>query len=86
MNSRPFKPLVLGLGPRIVSIFAGQLTVIESFGVAYFFKTLPQLWGLLWGPLIHFEEFRHISRQLPTSTEFTEPERVAGLSAFRSVS
>ena len=43
-----------------------------------------QLWGLLWGPLIHLGESRHISNQLATTTELVEPERVAGLSAFRS--
>jgi hypothetical protein len=32
------------------------------------------MWGLLWGPLIHFEEIRHMSNQLATSSEFTEPE------------
>ena len=45
-----------------------------------------QLWGLLWGPLIHLGESRHISNQLATTTELVEPERVAGLSAFRSTS
>jgi hypothetical protein len=46
----------------------------------------PQLWGLLWGPLIHLGASRHISNQLATTTELVEPEKVAGLSAFRSTS
>jgi hypothetical protein len=45
-----------------------------------------QLWGLLWGPLIHLGESRHISNHLATTGEPVEPERVAGLSAFRSTS
>src|SRR5712692_11750516 len=45
-----------------------------------------QLWGLLWGPLIHLGASRHISNQLATTTELVERERVAGLSAFRSTS
>src|SRR5216684_8745511 len=45
-----------------------------------------QLWGLLWGPLIHLGESRHISNHLATTSELVEPERVAGLSAFRSTS
>jgi hypothetical protein len=49
-------------------------------------KIENQLWGLLWGPLIHLGESRHISNQLATTTELVEPERVAGLSAFRSTS
>jgi hypothetical protein len=36
-------------------------------------------------PSYIFEEFRHISDHLATSTRLTEPERVAGLSAFRSM-
>ena len=38
-----------------------------------------QLWGLLWGPLIHLGESRHISIQLATTAELIEPERVAEL-------
>ncbi len=45
-----------------------------------------QLWGLLWGPLIHLGASRHISNQLATTTELVEPERVAGFSVFRSAS
>ena len=45
-----------------------------------------QLWGLLWGPLEHLGVSRHISNQLATTIELVEPERVAGLSAFRSTS
>ncbi len=45
-----------------------------------------QLWGLLWGPLEHLGVSRHSSNQLATTTELVEPERVAGLSAFRSTS
>jgi site-specific recombinase XerD len=44
------------------------------------------LWGLLWGPLIHIAGCRHILNQLATTPEPVEPERVAGLSAFRSTS
>ena len=36
-----------------------------------------ELWGLLWGPLIHLGATRHISNQLATTTESVEPERVA---------
>jgi hypothetical protein len=36
-----------------------------------------ELWGLLWGPLIHLDATRHISNQLATTTESVEPERVA---------
>ena len=45
-----------------------------------------ELWGLLWGPLIHLGTPRHISNQLATTTELVEPQRVAGFSAFRSTS
>src|SRR5712691_295713 len=45
-----------------------------------------ELWGLLWGPLIHLGASRHISNHLATTTEPVEPARVAGLSAFRSTS
>ena len=38
-----------------------------------------QLWGLLWGPLIHLGASRHISIQLATTAELFEPERVAEL-------
>ncbi len=37
-----------------------------------------QLWGLLWGPLIHLGASSHISNQLATTTEPDEPERAAG--------
>ena len=36
-----------------------------------------ELWGLLWGPLIHLGASRHISNQLATTTEPVEAERVA---------
>src|SRR5712692_9477247 len=45
-----------------------------------------QLWGLLWGPLIHLGESCHISNHVATTREPVEPERVAGLSAFCSTS
>ena len=45
-----------------------------------------QLWGLLWGPLIHLGTSRHISNHLATTAEPVEPRRVAGLSVFGSTS
>ena len=36
-----------------------------------------QLWGFLWGPLIHLGASRHISIQVATTTELFEPEWVA---------
>jgi hypothetical protein len=58
----------------------------QCVGVFIAKKEILQLWGLLSGLLIHLGESQYISNQLPTTFELVEPERVAGLSVFRSTS
>src|SRR6516162_2809482 len=44
-----------------------------------------QLWGLLWGHLIHLVQ-SGTSNQLATTAELIEPETIAGFAFLRSIS
>src|SRR5216683_1365184 len=83
---------------RLLGMFCRMATRLVQNPAAAFRHTCPcvrvvgkharakienlQLWGLLWGPHIHLGEFRDISNHLATTTEPTEPKRVAGFTAF----
>jgi hypothetical protein len=50
------------------------------------FSSLTWVWGLLWVPRVHIEESPYISSHLGTSSELAGTGRVAGVSAFLSMS